>query len=104
MVLLLSFIALFAFLAASNFYLGWNPDTHGVQQSAYLAKVGGGFGFIAVLCGWYLAIIAVCASTGVPCPLPTFDFSHAFEKKKRESREVAADDASTREVRVSDKV
>lgn len=24
----------------------------------------------------YLAIITVCASTGVPCPLPVFDLSH----------------------------
>jgi len=28
-----------------------------------------------MLCGWYLAIVTVCASVGLPCPLPVFDLS-----------------------------
>lgn len=41
------------------------------------------FVYVLGTCGWlmivirnrYLAIITVCASTGVPCPLPIFDLS-----------------------------
>lgn len=55
--------------------LGYNPTQAGVDHAVYYFKIAGGFGFVAALCGWYLAIITACASTGVPCPLPVFDLS-----------------------------
>lgn len=68
-------IPLFALLAAADFYLGYHPTAAGAEHAAYLLLIGGGFGFVTALCGWYLAILQVCASTGVPCPLPVFDLS-----------------------------
>lgn len=64
--------------AVSSFYIGYNPTEAGVAHAAYLIKIGAGFGFISSLCGWYLAIITVCASVGLPCPLPIFDLSTKF--------------------------
>jgi hypothetical protein len=38
----------------------------------------------------YLAIITVCASTGVPCPLPVFDLSQkVFANSKAQADEHA---------------
>ncbi|KAK5120730.1 hypothetical protein LTR85_006088 [Meristemomyces frigidus] len=76
-------IPLFALLAAGDFYIGYNPTAEGIAHAGYLIKIGGGFGFVTALCGWYLAIITVCASTGVPCPLPIFDLSTKFAAKSR---------------------
>ena len=36
---------------------------------------------VLALCGWYLAIVTVCASTDVPCPLPTIDLSEMGGEK-----------------------
>jgi hypothetical protein len=33
---------------------------------------------LIIMLNRYLAIITVCASTGVPCPLPIFDLSQKF--------------------------
>ncbi|KAK5133513.1 hypothetical protein LTR08_007650 [Meristemomyces frigidus] len=74
-------VPLFALLAASDFYIGYNPTAEGMAHAAYLLKIGGCFGFVAMLCAWYLCIISVCASTGVPCPLPIFDLSNKFAPK-----------------------
>lgn len=68
-------VFLFAFIAAANYQVGYNPTPEGLSYAAKLLRVGGGFGFVASIMGWYLAIITVCASTGVPCPLPIFDLS-----------------------------
>jgi uncharacterized protein len=45
-----------------------------IKNRSFL-QIAGGFGFITAIMGWYLAIITVCASTGIPCPLPIFDLS-----------------------------
>lgn len=69
-------IPLFAFFAAAEWQLGSSGgDPLKIEHAAYLLKIAGGFGFITMISGWYLAIITACASTGVPCPLPIFDLS-----------------------------
>jgi len=74
----ITFVALdflFGFFAAANFQLGHNPTAAGIAYADKLFLIAGGFGMVACIMGWYLAIITVCASTGVPCPLPVFDLS-----------------------------
>jgi len=66
---------LFGFFAAANYQVGYNPTPEGLAYAAKLLKIAGGFGLVTSIMGWYLAIITVCASTGVPCPLPIFDLS-----------------------------
>lgn len=68
-------VFLFGFFAAGEFALGKAANAAGVAHALYLFKIAGGFGFVALVMGWYLAIITCCASTGVPCPLPIFDLS-----------------------------
>lgn len=65
----------FSFLAAGHYQLGYNPTIAGLKHAFYYFKIAGGFGLVSVITGWYLAIITVCATTGVPCPLPIFDLS-----------------------------
>ena len=45
-------------------------------------KIGGGFGMLGVICGWYLALLTVCEAVGLPCPLPVFDLSGKVFPKK----------------------
>lgn len=46
---------------------------------------------LGVIGGWYLAIVAACQSTGIPCPLPVFDLStHVFPDKKLKAKKEAA--------------
>ena len=66
---------LFSFFAAGYYQLGYNPTAAGAAHAVYYFKIAGGFGFVAMIMGWYLAVITACASTGVPCPLPIFDLS-----------------------------
>ncbi|KAF4629427.1 hypothetical protein G7Y89_g8720 [Cudoniella acicularis] len=74
---------------AGDYQLGMNPTAAGLEHALYYYKIAGGFGFVAMIMGWYLAIITACASTGVPCPLPVFDlstkvFPHNTEAQKGE--------------------
>ena len=66
---------LFGLFAAAEFQIGHHPTEEGIAYAGKLLVIAGGFGFVAMVMGWYLAIITVCASTGVPCPLPVFDLS-----------------------------
>ncbi|KAK5018826.1 hypothetical protein LTR60_001335 [Cryomyces antarcticus] len=74
-------IFLFAFLAAATFATPYIATPADGEYVLLLLRIGGGFGFVTALCGWYLAICLACASTGVPCPLPAFDLSHVLFKK-----------------------
>jgi len=85
-----SLIPLFGLLAAGNWYIGYNPTPEGIAHAFYLFQIAGGFGFVTALCGWYLAIVTSCASTGVPCPLPIFDMSGMFSGKKAPERDLPA--------------
>lgn len=55
-------IPLFAMLAAGDFYIGYNPTAAGVEHASYLIKIGGGFGFVTALCGWYLVSTSMSIS------------------------------------------
>ncbi|KAH0336386.1 hypothetical protein KCU81_g8611, partial [Aureobasidium melanogenum] len=73
---------LFSFIAAADFYV---PNVEHATSAAEAAavlnhvstllKIGGGFGWLGLISGWYLSIVTVCASVGIPCPLPVFDLS-----------------------------
>lgn len=82
-------VILFALFAAANFHLGQN-GLAGAEYAGYLLKVAGGFGFVAALMGWYLAILTVCAATGVPCPLPIFDLSQKVFAHTKAAEDEAA--------------
>lgn len=89
-IVFVTLVILFGLFAAGQFELGYNPTAQGVAYATYLFKVAGGFGIVTALMGWYLAIITVCASTGVPCPLPVFDLStKVFRGSKAAAQEHA---------------
>lgn len=69
-------IGLFSGIAAADFYVPHVTDAAGLAHVEHLLNIAGGFGFIGLVCGWYLAIITSCAAVGIPCPLPVFDLSH----------------------------
>lgn len=81
----LGLIFLFAFIAAADFAVPHATTAADVDHILMLLKVGGGFGMLGVICGWYLALITACESVGMPCPLPIFDLtSRVFPEKKKE--------------------
>jgi succinate-acetate transporter protein len=92
-------VFLFSFFAAAYYQLGFNPTPAGLAHAYYYFKIAGGFGFVAMIMGWYLTLITACAATGVPCPLPIFDlsakvFAHNSDALKGEH--AGADTAATR--------
>ncbi|KAF7905499.1 uncharacterized protein EAF01_006020 [Botrytis porri] len=78
-------IFVFGFFAGGYYQLGYNPSAAGLENAANKFKIAGGFGFVTIIMGWYLAIITSCASTGVPCPLPIFDLSSKVFFRNREA-------------------
>jgi uncharacterized protein len=83
-------VCLFGLFAGGQIHIGMDPTAAGIERATYLFKIAGGFGFVAAVMGWYLAIITVCASTGVPCPLPVFDLStKVFSHSKAQTNEHA---------------
>lgn len=78
-------VFMFAFIAAAEFSI---PSATTAADAAHIAKllnIAGGFGFLGVICGWYLAILTACAAVGIPCPLPVFDLSSKVFPKKDET-------------------
>lgn len=45
---------LFSFIAAADFSVAHATTEADVEHIAYLLKIGGGFGFIGLVCGWYV--------------------------------------------------
>lgn len=68
-------VFLFAFIAAADFAVPNAAGPEDLEHIAYLLKIGGGFGMLGVICGWYLALLTVMEAVGLPCPLPVFDLS-----------------------------
>lgn len=68
-------IGLFSFTAAADFAVPHATTAADVAHIGTLIKCAGGFGFIGLVCGWYLAILTACAAVNIPCPLPVFDLS-----------------------------
>ena len=75
-------VFLFAFIAAADFSVASATTTADLEHIAYLLKIGGGFGMLGVICGWYLALLTVMEAVGLPCPLPVFDLSSKVFPKK----------------------
>jgi hypothetical protein len=103
-IVFLGLVFLFSFIAAADYQLGYNATAAGAAHAVYYVKIAGGFGFVTMIMGWYyfhplaikgekanlcwryLAIITVCASTGVPCPLPIFDLSQKVFSHNRNAQ------------------
>ncbi|KNG50748.1 glycoside hydrolase family 3 protein [Stemphylium lycopersici] len=68
-------VMLFAFIAAADFNLAFNGVEADIEHIDMLLRVAGGFGFLGLISGWYLAILTACEAVGIPCPLPVFDLS-----------------------------
>ncbi|GAB7352088.1 hypothetical protein MBLNU459_g2589t1 [Dothideomycetes sp. NU459] len=75
-------IMMFSFIAAAEFAIPHAKTLADVSHIEHLLKIGGGFGFIGLVCSWYLTILTACASVGIPCPLPVFDLSSKIFPKK----------------------
>ncbi|KAF2127851.1 hypothetical protein P153DRAFT_387579 [Dothidotthia symphoricarpi CBS 119687] len=75
-------IMLFSFIAAADFRVGHATTEADVEHITKLLHIAGGFGFIGLVCGWYLAILTACEAVGIPCPLPILDLSSKVFPKK----------------------
>ena len=75
-------VMLFAFIAAADFNLASNGVEADIEHIDMLLRVAGGFGFLGLISGWYLAILTACEAVGIPCPLPVFDLSSKVFPKK----------------------
>jgi hypothetical protein len=74
---------LFAFIAAADFSIASATTAADLAHIEKLLTIAGGFGFLGLISGWYLAILTACEAVGIPCPLPVFDLSgKVFPKKE----------------------
>jgi succinate-acetate transporter protein len=78
-----SLVMMFSFSAAADMAVPNAKTTAEAEHILKLLKFAGGFGFIALVCGWYLTIITVCEAVGIPCPLPVFDLSSKIFPTKK---------------------
>ena len=79
-------VFLFAFIAAADFA----APSGDLEHVARLLQIGGGFGMLGVVGGWYLALLTVCEAVGIPCPLPVFDLSsRVFPTKDKDGAKKA---------------
>lgn len=77
---------LFSFIAAADFSVASAKTAADLAHINHLLHIAGGFGFIGLICGWYLAILTACEAVGIPCPLPVLDLSsRVFPKKEAAS-------------------
>ncbi|KAF2997954.1 hypothetical protein E8E13_005998 [Curvularia kusanoi] len=75
-------IMLFSFIAAADFRVGHAKTAADVAYIEKLLHIAGGFGFLGLVSGWYLAILTACEAVGIPCPLPVLDLSSKVFPKK----------------------
>ncbi|OQO02454.1 hypothetical protein B0A48_11981 [Cryoendolithus antarcticus] len=79
-------VGLFSFIAAADAFVPHIKTAADEVHLFTLLKAAGGFGFLGLICGWYLAIIEICETVQLPCPLPVFDLSSkVFPPKKKET-------------------
>jgi hypothetical protein len=79
-------VMLFSFIAAADFSIASAATEADLEHIATLLHIAGGFGFLGLISGWYLAIITACESVGIPCPLPVLDLSsRVFPDKSKVS-------------------
>ena len=78
-------VMMFSFIAAADFAVPHVTTAAELEHVGMLLKIGGGFGWLGLISGWYLAILTACAAVGIPCPLPVLDLSgKVFSKKDSE--------------------
>jgi len=80
-------VMLFSFIAAADAAVPNATDLAGEAHILKLLQIGGGFGFIGLVCGWYLAILEVCEAVQIPCPLPVFDLAGKIFPAKKTATE-----------------
>ncbi|KAJ7127659.1 GPR1/FUN34/yaaH family-domain-containing protein [Mycena epipterygia] len=68
----------FAFLAASYRQAGLGNTA----MSLTFLKTAGAFGFVNILCGWYLAVVLIFAAVDMPWALPVGDLSGFLKRRK----------------------
>jgi hypothetical protein len=68
-------VFLHAFIAAADFASPSARSEADLEHIDKLLNIAGGFGFLGLLSGWYLAILTTCEAVGIPCPLPVLDLS-----------------------------
>ncbi|GAB7331709.1 hypothetical protein MBLNU13_g03690t1 [Cladosporium sp. NU13] len=78
-------VMLFSFIAAADAAIPSATSEADLAHILKLLQIGGGFGFIGLVCGWYLAILEVCETVQIPCPLPVFDLSSKIFPAKKKS-------------------
>jgi len=99
-------VMLFSFIAAADAAIPSAATEADLAHILKLLQIGGGFGFIGLVCGWYvtyccsrvcdmvkclhvlhryLAILEVCETVQIPCPLPVFDLSSKIFPAKKKS-------------------
>jgi hypothetical protein len=84
-------------LKVNSFHVGYDPTPQGLHHAAYLYKVGAGFGFITLICGWIMTILVVLQSTGVTVPLPMTTVDLVKKIRSRKTKTVNAEqDAADR--------
>jgi hypothetical protein len=76
---------LFAFIAAADFSVAHATTAADAEHITKLLQIGGGFGFLGLISGWYLAVLTACEAVGIPCPLPVFDLSSKVFPKKEQT-------------------
>ena len=79
-------VMLFSFIAAADFAIPHATTAADVEHINKLLRIAGGFGFLGLICGWYLAILTACEAVGIPCPLPVLDLSSKVFPSKDKTR------------------
>ena len=75
-------------LAAADFSVPSATTPADLLHIEKLLKIGGGFGLISCICGWYLTLLTVCEAVGIPNPLPVFDLStRVFPSKNNRAKD-----------------
>ncbi|EDU49707.1 membrane protein [Pyrenophora tritici-repentis] len=82
-------VMLFSFIAAADFAIPHAKTEADIEHINKLLHIGGGFGFLGLISGWYLAILTACEAVGIPCPLPVFDLSSRVFPNKNRADQVA---------------
>lgn len=78
-------VGLFASIAAADFAVPSATTPKDLLHIANVLKIGGGFGMLGVICGWYLALLTVMDAVGLPSILPVFDLSsRVFPPKEKD--------------------
>lgn len=81
-------VMLFSFIAAADFSVGSATSEADLEHISKLLHIAGGFGWLGLISGWYLAILTACEAVGIPCPLPVLDLSSKVFPSKQKPVEV----------------